>query len=88
VSTLASGTADFTSAFFCTMSHGSPSNGMAAAMNLVPSSTEPPPTASRNPAFSARASFTASISVRYSGFGWMPPNSMTVQCASAALTWS
>ena len=42
---------------------GSPWKGIAAATNLVPSTTEPPPTASRKSTRSRRARATASIRV-------------------------
>ena len=45
------------------ISQGSPSKRAAAATNLVPSMTEPPPTASRKSSFSRRTWATASISV-------------------------
>ncbi len=64
VITQPSGTAAATSASAPRMSHGSrPLNGIAAAMNFVPSRTEPPPTASRNFTRSLRASATARIRV-------------------------
>ena len=63
VSTAPSGSAPEIGAPLATMSHGSPANGAAAAMNFVPSSTEPPPTASRKSSFSARTCSTARISV-------------------------
>ena len=48
---------------FSRMAQGSPANSAAAATNLVPSMTEPPPTASRKSIFSRRTSSTACISV-------------------------
>ncbi len=46
-------------------------------MNFVPSSTDPPPTASRKSMSPARTISTAFISVSKRGFGSMPPNSVT-----------
>jgi hypothetical protein len=63
VSTLPNGTVSRTGACLARMSHGSPSKFIAAAMNFIPSITEPPPTASRKSMFFSRASATACISV-------------------------
>ena len=63
VSTHPSGIPDFTGAPLLTMSHGSPANGAATAMNFVPSSVDPPPTASRKSMFPARTFSTARIRV-------------------------
>ena len=48
---------------FSRMVHGSSSSKAPAAMNLVPSMTEPPPTASRKSIFSALTWAIARISV-------------------------
>jgi len=55
-------------------------------MNFVPSMTDPPPTASRKSAPSARTFSTARIRVRKRGFGSMPPNSEIAKPARAART--
>jgi hypothetical protein len=67
VNTLPNGIASRTSACFSRMSHGSPPNFSAAAINFVPSMTEPPPTASRKSMFFSRAIATACIKV----VGWI-----------------
>ena len=61
---------------------------MAAAMNFVPSITEPPPTARRKSTPSAFACATAFMQVSYRGFGSMPANSITRRPLRAAMTCS
>ena len=63
VSTVPRGTVALTLAREARMSQGSPRKGMAAAMNFVPSMTEPPPTARRKSTCSRRARSTARIRV-------------------------
>ena len=73
----------------CKMSHGSlPTQQAAAAMNLLPSITEPPPTASRKSIFSRLTNSTAGIKVSYRGLGSMPENSNVTRPAKAAFTSS
>ncbi len=89
VRTVPKGRAAFTGALRVTRSQGSsPAKGTAAAMNLVPSMTEPPPTARMNSALVSRATWTAFIRVSKLGFGSMPPNSVTLAWARAARTSS
>ena len=69
------------------MSQGvSPSKNAAAERNLVPSITEPPPTASRKSMFLDFITAKASIRIAYSGFGGIPPNSETVYPFRASVT--
>ena len=55
-------------------------------MNLVPSMTEPPPTANRKSTFSLRTISTAFISVSYLGLASMPENSMNSKASNALTT--
>lgn len=61
---------------------------MPAAMSLVPSSTEPPPTESRKSTFSALPWAMALRRVSILGLGSMPQNSTKSRPLSAATTWS
>ena len=63
--------------FFCKMSIGLPSNFAAADINLVPSITEPPPTARIKSIFCSLTTATAFIKVSKCGFASIPPNSTT-----------
>ena len=61
---------------------------MPAAMSLVPSSTEPPPTESRKSTFSVLPRAMALRRVSILGLGSMPQNSTKSRPLSAATTWS
>ncbi len=78
------GIALVTGACFARISQGSPSKLAAAAINLVPSRTEPPPTAKRKSTLAVRTSSTALSKVSRVGLGSIPPNSIRSRPAKAA----
>ncbi len=87
VSTTPRGTAPRIFAAPVTSPQGSsPSWRRAAARNLLPSITEPPPTARMKSDPAARATSAARIIVSKLGLGSMPPNSATERPFNAAIT--
>ena len=59
----------------------------AADKNLVPSITEPPPTANKKVIFSFLITCKASIKTAYSGFAGIPPNSIILKLVNDSFTW-
>ena len=89
VSTVPNGIPFCVGILFCKIAQGSsPLYKAADERNLVPSITEPPPTASKKVIFFAFITCNAFSSTANSGLAGMPPNSSIVYSLRAVLTWA
>ncbi len=88
VNTVPKGTASCTCALRVTISHASPSYLLAAAINFVPSMTDPPPTATIKSILFSLTISTPLRTVSTRGFGSIPDSSNTSKSDSFSITLS